>query len=272
MKLVLFSGSHPRHLFINRSLLDYFDDVLVILMQRGKLMPEPAASLADHDKALFLKHFENRVKVEKHNYGDLNADEVYKDCNVIKVNSEELNSSNIAKRIVDFNPDFCFIFGVKLILDPVIDILPENKINLHLGLSPWYKGGATLYWPFYHLEPQFCGATFHQINHQADAGEIVHQCVPSLERGDSIHDVGAKCVLKAKEDIPKLLNHWLTYGKFEGKVQNTSGRNWRGQDFHASQLRVIYDLFNDDIVDAYLDKKLGLREPNLFSCIDICES
>ena len=50
-------------------------------------------------------------------------------------------------------------------------------------------------WPFYHLEPQFCGSTFHQISKQAD--ELIHQCVPELF--DTIHDVGARAVIKAKE-------------------------------------------------------------------------
>ena len=88
--------------------------------------------------------------------------------------------------VKQFNADFCFIFGANLILDPVIENLPQNKINLHLGLSPWYKGAATLYWPFYNLKPQFCGVTFHQITKDADAGEIIHQCVPKLEYGDKI--------------------------------------------------------------------------------------
>ena len=94
-----------------------------------------------------------------------------------------------------------------LILDPVID-QPSDKINIHLGLSPWYKGSATLYWPFYHLQPQFCGVTFHQITRQADAGEIIHQCVPVLEKGDKIHDVGVKCVIQAKTDLVKIISYW----------------------------------------------------------------
>ena len=45
--------------------------------------------------------------------------------------------------------------------DPTFAVLPKEKINLHLGLSPWFKGSVTLFWPFYHLMPQFCGSTFH---------------------------------------------------------------------------------------------------------------
>lgn len=267
MKLLLFSGTHSRHLFVNKEILKLFDQVLVIVMEREELMPEVPSSLTNRDKELFIKHFNNRNKVELSTYGDLNVKSVFSQYETINVSSNKLNTNELANKIKEFNPDFCFIFGVLLILDPVLSVLPQNKINLHLGLSPWYRGAATLYWPFYFLQPQFCGVTFHQINKEADAGEIVHQCVPKLEMGDRIHEVAAKCVLKAADDLPKLINHWKNKKEFKGKIQKTSGRNWRGTDFHASQLRIIYNFFNDDIVDSYLKGELNQIKPNLFSCL-----
>ena len=268
MKLVLFSGDHPRHLFINRELVKYFDEVLVIIMRRERIIPSPPAGLSNHDIELFKVHFANRHKVELEVYGDLCVEQAYGGNNIVIVEPNELNKERLALKIKEFNADFCFIFGVDLILEPVIDELPKDKINLHLGLSPWYKGGATLYWPFYHLQPQFCGVTFHQITQQADAGEIIHQCVPVLESGDGIHDVGAKCVLQARSALHKMISYWISEREFEGQIQKTSGRNWRGIDFHASQLRIIYDLFNDRIVDHYLSGEFGSRKPKIFSCIN----
>jgi folate-dependent phosphoribosylglycinamide formyltransferase PurN len=83
----------------------------------------------------------------------------------------------------------------------------------------WYKGGATLYRPFYHLQPQFCGVTFHQITKEADAGEIIHQSVPIIAKGYKIHDVGAKCVLKAQQDSPKIIAHWKKRGDSKVKFK-----------------------------------------------------
>ena len=146
-------------------------------------------------------------------------------------------------------------------------MLPKNKINLHLGLSPWYKGAATLFWPFYFMSPQFAGITFHQITKKADQGEIIHQSVPNLEYGDTIHDVGIKCIFKAKQDVIKLINHYKKTNSFLGKYQKSDGRIWRVKDFHPSHLRLVYDLFDDDLVDQYLDGFLKQEKPNLFSCL-----
>lgn len=267
MKLILFSGDHPRHLFVNKEAIKYFDEILIIVMQREELLPNPSNDLSLHDKNLFQKHFENRYRVESKIYGDLNAHEVFRNHDPIFIKPDELNSKLIAEKVKKFKADLCFIFGADLILDPVIDELPADKINLHLGLSPWYKGAATLFWPFYHLEPQFCGSTFHQITHQADAGKIIHQCVPKLFLGDTIHDVGARCVVKAKDDLNKIFSYWKKSQGFEGVLQKTTGRNWRKIDFHGSQLRVIYDLYQDKIVDNYLSGNLSNRMPRLTSCI-----
>lgn len=268
MKLILFSGDHPRHLFVNRDISRYFDETLVIVMRREHLIPEAPSYLQQTDKKLFERHFNNRYEVEKRFYGNLKVDDVFKDNILHIVDSECMNSERISEIVSAFNADFCFIFGVDMIHDPILSVLPKNKVNLHLGLSPWYKGSATLFWPFYHLSPQFCGITFHQITKEADAGEIIHQSVPELDYGDTIHIVGAKCVLKARDDTRKLFNYWNKNKSFKGKAQKTSGRNWRGLDFHASHLRVIYDLFDDDIVDRYLSGNLGASKPKLFTCID----
>ena len=208
MRLVLFSGNHSRHLFVNREIVKYFDEALLIVMEREEVLPVPPGDLISSDKELFSKHFAIRYQVETETYGELYAEQVFRDYEAVFIKPDELNTIEIAERVSKFDADFCFIFGVDLILDPVIDRLPENKINLHFGLSPWYKGAATLYWPFYHLEPQFCGVTFHQITKQADAGEIIHQSTPVLEFGDQIHDVGAKTVVKARDELVKILSHW----------------------------------------------------------------
>lgn len=267
MKLLLFSGSHPRHLFVNCEVLRHFDEALVIVMEREELMPSPPGDVSPSDAALFLKHFTNRLMVETQTYGELRPEEIFGNVKTVFIRPEQLNTAQIAKEVSDFSADFCFIFGVDLILEPVINVLPVNKINLHLGLSPWYKGAATLFWPFYHLQPQFCGVTFHLITKEPDAGEIIHQSVPCLEKGDKIHDVGAKCVVKAKDDLSKIIYHYKLHGGFRGKSQMTSGRNWLSSDFHASHLRVIYELFDDNIVDQYLSDNLTIKNPNLFTSI-----
>lgn len=267
MKAVIFSGSHKRHLYYNSFLSKHFDKALVILMEREDVLPNTPMGLDAVDKKNFQHHFSTRKLIEDKVYGDLHPNEIFSHCELTKIKPDELNLNKLAVKIKKFNADICFIFGTDMIKDPVFKVLPDNKINLHLGISPWFRGSATLFWPFYLLKPQFAGVTFHQISKNPDAGEIIHQCIPKLEYGDQIHDVGAKCVIKAKDEVVKIINFFKKNKKFNGIKQNINGKLWKVSDFHSSQLRTIYNLFNNKIVDFYLDGKLGKQVPTLLTCI-----
>ena len=262
MKIILFSGTHPRHLFVHEALLSLGHDCAAVIMEREELRPTPAPDIRIEDKINFERHFSERYEIENSVFGKLHHEDVFKDIPKIYCVPGDINSKRIENFTREFNPDLAFIFGTDLIKDPVLSALPEMKVNLHLGLSPWYRGSATLFWPFYFLQPQFAGATFHQILPEADAGAILHQSVPSLQYGDGIHDVGAKTVLAAKEDLISLFKN-DRISKWSFKEQQSPGKLFLTRDFHPAHLRVIYNDFRNNIVDHYLDGALGNRQPNL---------
>ena len=47
-------------------------------------------------------------------------------------------------------------------------------LNVHLGLSPYYRGSGTNVWPLINTEPDMVGATL-CIDAGIDNGEIIHQ-------------------------------------------------------------------------------------------------
>ena len=163
----------------------------------------------------------------------------------------------------DANPDVVLIFGSDLIKEPLLSMLPRHTLNLHLGLSPRYRGAATLFWPFYFMEPTYAGSTFHYIVSEPDAGDIIHQVIPTLQRGDGIHDVSSKVVIDSVKHAIRLLEIFERGGVWKLYKQKSTGKNFLGSDFRPQHLRVIYNVFNDDMVDCYLDGNLESRTPRL---------
>ena len=231
-------------------------------MEREHLIPDPPGNILAHDKINFIRHFKTRNEVELKAYGKLKPKVVFKDIDVLYTNPTNFNSQRSAQFVKNYKPDIAFVFGPDIIKSPLLDFLPEQSINMHLGLSPWYKGSATLFWPFYFLEPQFAGVTFHKIVRKIDAGSILHQSIPSLSKGDGIHQVGVNAVLQAKNDLENLIdlikNESAAY-----HAQKQTGKLFLTRDFKPVNLRVIYDVFNDQIVDDYLRGKLGQSKPRL---------
>ena len=266
MKILLLSGSHPRHSFLHSIALNHASDVAAIVMQRESTMPDCPGYATSHDADLFYRHFNERKSIEDTIFGTQSPSDLFSNINTFKCSPTTLNSNATAEFASSFDADLAFVFGTDIIKAPLLNVLPENTINLHLGLSPWYRGSATLFWPFYFLQPQFCGATFHKIVLQADAGAILHQFSTRLEFGDGIHDVGVRTVIQARKALDTLLGSFVSH-KWSYVPQKTSGRLYLTRDFQPAHLRIIYDVFDNDIVDAYLNLQLDQKLPILSSSL-----
>jgi methionyl-tRNA formyltransferase len=228
-------------------------------MQREEMIPDPPPGLDSRDRSNFVRHFRNRKDAEERWLGVAERPDVP----TLEVASPAaMNSADTVRFAQAQKADLAVVFGTGMIRDPLFGSLPPT-VNLHLGLSPRYRGSATLFWPFYFLEPAWAGSTFHFIVDEPDAGPIVHQVVPELERGDGIHDVAAKTLLASAGEAEKLLRAYERDGRWQTVEQRSTGKNFLARDFRPVHLRVVYDLFDDRIVDAYLDGALPATPPPL---------
>ena len=280
-KILFIGGTHPRHLYYANKIHERYPLAGVLCQYRGELIPREPEGL--RRKSWWNLHFQNRAEAEKKYFGEQN----FSNVKVKVVSGNNLNSEFVLDLVKEISPDIALIFGCGMIKGELAEALPELTINLHLGLSPRYRGAATLFWPFYFLEPQWAGCTFHKIVDEPDAGDILHQCVPDLVRGDKIHDVACKAVGKATFEMIELLGMYTLYASYrdtggyvvlddaweqwpseppkpwEFHPQSTTGKNFLSRDFQPSHLRMIYETYNDDIVDQYLDGNLKQHKPKL---------
>ena len=185
---------------------------------------------------------------------------------VVKFDTDLYKEKKIVKAIKSFNADICVLFGVPIINENLIKILPHNTLNIHMGLSQFYRGTANFFWPFYFLEPNCAGITIHKVNKEIDSGDILCQVVPRLEYGDKIHDISCKSIIKATDVLKtfiknKPIKNWK-YTKLTKK-----GKLFLSKDFKPQHLRVIYNQFNNKIVDLFLDKKITSKKIKIISKI-----
>ena len=143
MKLLLFSGSHPRHLFVHKSIIDLGFDYHAIVMEREELLPTPPRDIHESDIKIFNKHFEDRYKVEKDAYQEIEITDVFQSDKLTVVSPEDLNSKAVLNLIMADKFDMSFIFGPDMIKEPILSNLPQVKMNLHLTykmeyLKPYY--------------------------------------------------------------------------------------------------------------------------------------
>ena len=58
-KILIFSGNHPRHIYVNKLFLEYDFEISLILMKREDIIPKIPNNLIENDKkflkSIFLK-------------------------------------------------------------------------------------------------------------------------------------------------------------------------------------------------------------------------
>lgn len=261
MNVLWIGATHPRHVFYGNALHEAAGLCGAVVQRRENIIPQPPSGCSARDIALFRRHFEERDEAEARYFGTPDLP----DCETLECTAETLNEEKTAAWVRAKNPDVVMIFGCGMIRDPLFSALPPDSVNMHLGLSPRYRGAATLFWPFYFMQPNQAGATFHHIVSEPDAGDIIHQVVPDLKPEDGIHDVSCRTVVEAARAARDLLRLRANNGSWRTFKQRGTGKNFLQKDFQPEHLRVIYEVFDNDMVREYLEGRLTSPAPRLVS-------
>lgn len=250
MKVVFLTGSHPRHAHIARAISQTGFLAGLVIEQREAFLPEPPGDIPESTKQLFVQHFEGRDAAESRFFGDASLPSVP----VLNVDMTELNTPSTVDFINKLAPDLILSYGVhKLTVSTLQGLSAKLKWNIHGGLSPWYRGVITHFWPSYFLEPQMTGMTVHELTNEIDGGDVIHQCLAEMVRGDGVHDVACRAVLSLCDDMDKLMKVVERNEVKQPSAQTTTGRIWRSVDWQPAHLHVLYEYYENKIVDRYLD-------------------
>ena len=99
-------------------------------------------------------------------------------------------------------PDVVLVFGTGLLKPPLIDAVPGRILNIHLGLSPYYRGAGTNFWPLVNGEPEYCGATIHYLDAGVDTGpDHRARAARAWRAGDGPHEIGNKTIVAAADAL-----------------------------------------------------------------------
>ncbi|GLC87792.1 formyltransferase family protein [Lysinibacillus piscis] len=264
MKVLLLTGSHPRHLYLVNELSKLGIVAAHIIEVREEFVPQPPAHLEKIDEENFIRHFADRDEAEQRHFQGHAT--VHTDILTFKVSHSTLNSAETIEWVKNQTFDLAISYGVHMLSKELLEVMPEHSWNIHGGLSPWYKGNTTLFWPFFMLRPNWAGMTVHRLTTRLDAGEIVHQAVPTLAYSDGLHDVACKAVIQVAEDLISIIQS-TPLEKIIYTPQKGNGKLWIGTDWMPQHLRFVYNVYNNDIVDQFLDGKLSRIEPSIISAL-----
>lgn len=251
MKLLIITGNELRHRFFAKSLALKLEVVGAIFEKKAN--KHNTFDYSEHDKKIINHHFEGRSNSEESYFSDDKIQNV-QIKNTIEVKTGESNSTDIFDWIKTLAPDIILLFGSSLIKDHILDEFPNQVVNLHLGLSPYYRGSGTNFWPLVNKEPECVGGTIHLAVRKVDAGGILSQFRANLDINDTPHDVGNKTILEGIRVLPKVLLQF--YNKeFEPYQQDLNiGKICFRKDLTAKSIQLLYQNFENNMIQDYLDE------------------
>jgi hypothetical protein len=142
VRTLLLTADGLRHRYAAAALAGGSDLVGVVSERKVPAAPADGA-LSDEDRDVLRRHFGARDAAELRLLGRVAS----WPAETLEVPRGEVNAPAVADWIAGRRPDVVVLFGTGLIKDPLLRTWQERMVNLHLGLSPYYRGAATNFWP-----------------------------------------------------------------------------------------------------------------------------
>lgn len=267
MRVLLITGDHLRHKYMVAQLCQHLEVVGWIAEKRDLFIPEPPQGLSAHLSHLFVHHFAMRSKAENDFFAD-NAS-IPASLPLLPIDQSELNSRPVHDFLRQHPADVVISYGCHFLRPETLAMLPQARfLNVHGGLSPWYRGVATHFWPVYFLEPQMVGFTLHDTQKNLDGGSVLLQNSYSPVRGDTLHYIACRTTTDFVQKLGQSLAKYEHKPLPQGVPQSSSGRIFLSKEWRPEHLRMIYDFYADAVADALLNGEIQGRSEKLIDVLN----
>jgi methionyl-tRNA formyltransferase len=110
-----------------------------------------------------------------------------------------VNSAQTEKLVADLRPDLILVFGTAIVKDRILSKASVIALNMHTGISPFYRGCDCTFWPVHNGEPEMLGATVHECTQDIDGGKLFGTTRSDLAAEDCLSSIFARCVVAGSE-------------------------------------------------------------------------
>lgn len=224
MKITVFTSNQARHLHLIEQLSTVSTEVFAI-QECSTIAPGSVVDFYQKSETM-QEYFGHVIRAEREVFGGprLLAGHVHH----MAVRMGDLNLLPIEAFEPALNSDAYVVFGSSFIKGPLIEALVERgAFNIHMGVSPHYRGHSTNFWALHDKRAQYVGATIHMLTKGLDSGPILFHALPKAEAIDpfllgmkavraahlSLVSKFASCEIWDMERVPQDRSRELRYSK-----------------------------------------------------------
>lgn len=260
MRIIILTGSELRHHFFRKYIASQstIDVVCSFCESQDGNLQKLVASDIKESVELRDFHLMIRDKTEQ-DFFEVFCDTVTDKSNPVFIKKGAINEQSHINAIIEMSPDLIISYGCSIIKGPLIEYFDKKFINIHLGLSPYYKGAGTNFWPFVNNELTFVGVTFMYLDKGIDTGNIIHQMRADIKPNDDIHQIGNRLIRDMSKELVKLIHVFPMIRREVGSISGDSkGKVYRMKDYTEESVRIAYNNLKNGVVMEYIKNKAAI--------------
>ncbi|MDA8842606.1 formyltransferase family protein [Candidatus Pelagibacter bacterium] len=246
MKISLFTSNLNRHNYLINLLSEVSDELFVIQecdtiftgIMPGHYMATP----------IMKKYFENVNNAQFKFFGNSYVNKNNKNIKILSMLLHDLSKCSM-NLLSDFlKSDIYVVFGSSYIKNELVDFLVQQKaINIHAGVSPYYRGNDCNFWALYDDNPHLVGATIHLLSKGLDSGPILYHAMSNLKTNPFEYTMST--VKSAFHSIADRIKDGSIF-TIKPLIQDKS------KEVRYSKKSE----FNEEVVAKYFEKKINLNK------------
>lgn len=181
MKITVFTANQRRHNFLINQLSNICDELFVVQESRTIF---PGLNEGYYDKSEIMnEYFKKVINAEIKIFQETFINGLNKNINLFPLVNGDLNKLKLEDLDKFLKSDLYIIFGSSLIKGDLVKFLIEKKaINIHMGISPYYRGTDCNFWALYDNNPHLVGATIHILSKGVDSGEMLYHAISNIKK------------------------------------------------------------------------------------------
>ncbi|GAA0781213.1 hypothetical protein E1180_20695 [Roseibium denhamense] len=183
----------------------------------------------------------------------------------LQPSDRSINDRRFVELIRSSEPDAIVVMGTCILGSAILKSAPVI-LNMHTGLSPYYRGGRTNFWPFIENDPGYFGVTVHKMSSGIDTGDIVYSERIKVETGDTFGSINAKSIVAGTGLMIKALKH-LRAGTMNALPQWTPGKLFHDRDWTLKAAKIYFDNR-----EALIERQIQGETEDAFSAIVTVEN
>ena len=246
MKITLFTSNKSRHNYLINLLAEVCDELYVI-QECGTIFP---GIISGHYQAspTIKKYFENVNNAQSQLFGNAYVINKKKNIKFLSIVFGDLNQCSI-NFLSDFlKSDVYVVFGCSYIKGELVDFLVKQKaVNIHAGVSPYYRGTDCNFWALYDDNSHLVGSTIHLLSKGLDDGPILYHAMSYLKNNPFEYTMST--VKSAFHSLAERIKDGSIF-TIKSMVQN------KKKEVRYSKKSE----FNEEIVKKYFKKEIDLNK------------